>query len=75
MLQEHLSQEHNAASRASTGSVTRFAQTMQAYSEDEYHALLTGCGFRDVRFLPTLVGDEGGIEEGYFVLVARKAGG
>jgi SAM-dependent methyltransferase len=60
---------------ASTGSVTRFAQTMQAYSDDEYRSLLTECGFEDVGLLPSLVGDESGIEEGYFVLVAHKPRG
>jgi hypothetical protein len=34
---------------------------MQAYTEDEYAALLRACGFGEVRFFPSLTGapDEG----------------
>ncbi len=60
---------------ASSGRVTRFAQTMQAYSDDEYRSVLTECGFEDVKFLPSLVGNEAGIEEGFFVLLGQRTGG
>jgi SAM-dependent methyltransferase len=60
---------------ASTGHVSRFAQTLQAYRYDEYRSVLTECGFENVRFLPSLVGDDEGIEEGYFVLLGEKPRG
>lgn len=42
---------------AETAVVTRWASSQQAYSEDEYRALLEGCGFGGVRFYPALAGD------------------
>lgn len=41
---------------AGTG-VTRFAQTMQGYSEDEYRSLLADHGFPAIRFYPGLAPD------------------
>lgn len=57
---------------ASTGQVTRYAQSMQAYNDSEYRSALVDSGFEDVEFLPSLAGNEEEVEEGYFVLIGRK---
>ncbi len=56
---------------AETGTVTRHASSMQAYSDDAYRALLAECGFDNVRFLPSLSG-EGEALGDFIVIVARK---
>ena len=40
-----------------TAAVTRWASSQQAYSEDEYRALLTGCGFGDIGIYPALASE------------------
>jgi SAM-dependent methyltransferase len=57
---------------AASGGVTRYAQTMQAYSDDEYRALLQACGFRDVVFGASLTGAKGPADGEFFAAVARK---
>jgi SAM-dependent methyltransferase len=39
---------------AATGQVTRHAQSMQAYTDEEYRSLLENCGFAEVKFSPSL---------------------
>ena len=43
---------------AETGQVTRHALTNEAYTEEQFRDLLTGAGFNDVQFHPSLVGVE-----------------
>jgi hypothetical protein len=43
---------------ALTGDVTRYASSMQAYTDKPYRALLTTCGYDNVRFHPSLKGEE-----------------
>ena len=57
---------------AATGSVTRHASTMQAYTDAEYSALLVECGFGGVQFYPSLCGAKDESQPDYFALVARK---
>jgi SAM-dependent methyltransferase len=57
---------------AHTGQVTRYASSMQAYSPEEYLTLLHGCGFRQVRFFPSLMGDSGPSQLGLFVILSEK---
>jgi hypothetical protein len=42
----------------------------QAYTDEEYRALLAKCGFRDVEFHPSLVG--GADEKDFFPIVTRR---
>lgn len=42
---------------AAGAAVTRFAQTMQGYSEDEYRGLLADCGFSSILFYSGLAPD------------------
>ncbi len=58
---------------AATGEVERHAGTMQAYTDEEYRALLAGTGFVGIRSFPSLTGDEEGVQEGLFVLTGRRA--
>ncbi|MBM3190538.1 MAG: class I SAM-dependent methyltransferase [Chloroflexi bacterium] len=57
---------------AATGDVARYAQSMQAYTEEGYRALLTGCGFGDPVLYPSLIGQEDASQDGLLVIVARK---
>jgi 2-polyprenyl-3-methyl-5-hydroxy-6-metoxy-1,4-benzoquinol methylase len=54
------------------GSVTRYTQSLQAYTEEEYRALLRECGFTDITFFAALTG-ETTLDQGDFcAIVARK---
>jgi hypothetical protein len=50
----------------------RYAQSMQAYTDVDHRALLTECGFTDVKFFPSLVGVEDETQSALFVIVAHK---
>jgi SAM-dependent methyltransferase len=55
-----------------TSHITRFAQSFQAYHDDEYRALLMEHGFGEIQFLPGLsVKDP---QKGLIVIQARKQG-
>lgn len=56
---------------AGSGEVTRYASSMQAYSDEEYRVLLADCGLGDVAFYPSLAGDEATAQHGLFALAAR----
>ena len=56
---------------AATGDVTLHASTMQAYTNEEYEALLRGAGFSEVEFHDSLTGEEEGNEH-LMVIVGRK---
>jgi SAM-dependent methyltransferase len=53
-----------------SGAVQRYAASTQAYTHEEYQALLEKCGFRDVHFYPSL--GESDIESDFFALTAVK---
>lgn len=57
---------------AATAEVTRYAQSLQAYTEAEYRALLSECGFGDVMFFPSLLGAEDKTQAGLLAIVARR---
>jgi SAM-dependent methyltransferase len=59
---------------AATGKVTRYAQSLQAYTKAQYRSLLVECGFDDVEFFPSLTGNEIASEQNLFVVVGRKRG-
>ncbi len=56
-----------------TGEVTRHAASLQAYTEEEYRALVEGCGFTAVTFVPSLKGGPDETQPDFYVIVARKA--
>ena len=57
---------------ASTAEVMRHAETLQAYSEEEYQQLLTSAGLENVQRFASLTGDINAVQEDVFVLVAQK---
>jgi hypothetical protein len=59
MLREHLSQEHDAASA-------------QAYTDDDYRALLAQCGFVGVTLYPSLTGQVNESQSGLLAITARR---
>lgn len=59
---------------AETNEVARHASTAQAYRDERLGEMLTGRGFEDVRFFPSLTGEEDPTQADYFAVVARKPG-
>ena len=57
---------------AHAGDVTRFASSMQAYTDAEYRALLSECGFGDTQFLLSMAGNANERESGLVVITSRK---
>lgn len=60
-----------------SGEVDRYAQTLQAYTEEQYRAILAESGFEDIEFYPSLAGDidsPEGSGNDFFVLTGRAAG-
>ncbi len=56
---------------ASNGNIERYAQSAQAYSDEEYRELLEECGFGDIDIRPSLTG-EPDFESDLMVLVGRR---
>ena len=56
----------------SAGEVTRYAQSLQAYTEAQYRSLLTDCGFDDIEFFPSLIGVKDATQNGLMAIVTRK---
>jgi SAM-dependent methyltransferase len=59
---------------AASGQVTRCAQSLQAYTDQEYRALLAESGFEAIEFYPSLAGDEAEAGGVLFALVGHKQG-
>ena len=57
---------------ASTGEASRYAQSLKAYTNEQYCAVLEGAGFADVRFNPSLMGREDASQSDLLVVTARK---
>ena len=55
---------------AQSGIITRFAQSMQAYQDEEYRSLLTSHGFTDVQILPGLLGKD--LPQDLIAIIAHK---
>jgi hypothetical protein len=57
---------------AQSRTVTRYAATMQAYTDDQYRSLLEECGFHDVEFHPSLEGKETDYGRELLAITARR---
>ena len=57
---------------ATSGVVSNYAQSFQAYSDAEYRSLLVDCGFDDVQLIPSLTGTSGESQGDLIAVVARK---
>jgi hypothetical protein len=58
---------------AASGQVTRYAVSYQAYTEQQYESLIVEHGFRDVQFLPSLLGVRDDSQPGLMSILASKA--
>ena len=58
---------------AHSGQVSQYAQSMQAYQDDEYRSLLIAHGFDGVQILPGLLGKDS--PQGLIAIIARKMSG
>jgi SAM-dependent methyltransferase len=57
---------------AQTAHVTRYASSMQAYTQDQYRNLLEECGFQNIAFYPPLTGEVDPSQSDLFAILARK---
>lgn len=57
---------------AATCAVTRYAQSMQAYTPSRYEHLLSSAGFSQIRFLPGLAHEQISVNADFQVIVAQK---
>jgi SAM-dependent methyltransferase len=57
---------------AASCEITRYAQSMQAYTEPQYQAVLTECGFSGIAFYPSLIGVEDPGQRSLIAITARK---
>jgi SAM-dependent methyltransferase len=57
---------------AATGAVETHASTQQAYTQDELSALLSECGFHEIRFYPSLMGVPDESQPDMIAVAARK---
>ncbi len=57
---------------ASSEQVSRYAQTLKAYTEEQYRVVLEDAGFEGVRFHPSLIGTEDVSQSDLLVIAARK---
>ena len=57
---------------AASAGVSGYAVTYQAYTPDEYVALLQECRFHDVMLYPSLIGVQDDSQSDYMVVVARR---
>jgi SAM-dependent methyltransferase len=57
---------------ALTGEVKKYAESLQAYTTEQYQVLLEECGFRDILFYPSLLGENDQSQSDFTVIVCRK---
>jgi SAM-dependent methyltransferase len=69
-VNQHAATERYFIIDASSGAVTRHASSMQAYTDSDYTALLTKCGFGSIQNYPSLNG-EADIQRGLQVITAQ----
>ncbi len=55
-----------------TGEVEQHSASMQAYTDEEYAALLAESGFKEIEFLPSLTGKEDGAQGDLCVVMGQK---
>jgi SAM-dependent methyltransferase len=57
---------------AQTSRVTRYASSMQAYTQDQYRNMLRECDFSNIEVYPSLIGEIDPSQPGLFAIVANK---
>ncbi|MCC7146726.1 MAG: class I SAM-dependent methyltransferase [Phycisphaeraceae bacterium] len=56
----------------STGAVTRYAMSNEAYSDEQYLPVLIDAGFENIEFFPSLIGVEDDTQSANLVIMARQ---
>lgn len=59
---------------ASSGNVIRYAQSVQAYTSQDYKALLENCGYAGIRFYPSLTGEPDHRQTALLAILAIRPG-
>jgi len=57
---------------AASGGISKYAQSVQAYTDSQYHSLLHNTGFVDIELFPSLRGTEDTSQVDFLVITARK---
>lgn len=57
---------------ATSGEVARYAQSLKAYTGEQYRSVLEAADFRDVRFYPSLIGVEDPTQADLLAITARR---
>jgi ubiquinone/menaquinone biosynthesis C-methylase UbiE len=57
---------------ATTGTVVRYARSLQAYTESQYQELLEACGYENIRFYPSLIGTPDPGQKALIAVLAQK---
>ena len=60
---------------AQTSQVTRFAASTKAYTNQQYLDMLIICGFQNIAFYPSLLGEIDPSQHDFFAILARKKTG
>jgi SAM-dependent methyltransferase len=68
--EQHVTTTRHFAIDSSSAEVTRYAQSFQAYQEEEYGQLLSDSGFEAIKILPGITGEE--LTPGLMAIIARK---
>lgn len=71
--EENVATERYYVVQAPAGSVTRYASSTQAYTDEGYRSLLAEAGFRDATFHPSLRGEPDRSQADFLVIVAEKS--
>jgi SAM-dependent methyltransferase len=69
---QHISTERYYIIDTASGNVTRYAASMQAYTQDQYASLLTDSGFTNITFHPGLTGEAASPQPGLLAITAQK---
>ena len=59
---------------ASSKKVIQYAQSIQAYTQQEYTSILENCGYTGIRFYPSLIGEPDSQQMQLMVILAQKPG-
>jgi SAM-dependent methyltransferase len=70
--EQHAATIRHFVVEAATGAMIRYAQSLQAYTNEEYTHLLTETGFTNICFYPSLLGDADPDQEHLIAITAEK---
>jgi hypothetical protein len=52
--------------------VIRYAQSVQAYSQQDYESLLVKCGYTNIKFYPSLIGNPDPEQQDLLAILASR---